>query len=113
MGKGGHLVDLTDFNRLSMAKALKDFSNTVRTSVYIPKMKDIDFGTIPYNNGDTYEKNVSYALETDNGNGPPSIVGQILFNPDNPSEIARELPLAIKTTADKMVINLTRTMKNH
>ena len=105
MGKGGHLVDLTDFNRLSVAKALKDFSDTVRINVTIPKIKDIDFGTIPYNNGDPYEKSVSFSLETDNRNMPPSIVGQMSFDPDNPSEIARELPLAIKTTADKMVIN--------
>jgi len=105
MGKGGHLVDLTDFNRLSVAKALRDFSDTVRINVAIPKVKDIDFGTIPYNNGEPYQKSVSYALETDSGNGPPSIVGRISFDPDNPSEIAREIPLAIRTTADKMVVN--------
>jgi len=105
MGKGGHLVDLTDFNRLSVAKALRDFSDTVRTNVTITKVKDIDFGTIPYNNDETYKKSVSYALETDDGNGPPPIVGWLSLDPDNPSEIARELRLPIRTTPDKMVMN--------
>ena len=112
MGKGGHLVDMTDFNRLSVAKALRDFSETVRTNVTITKVEDIDFGTIPYNNKEIYRKNISYALEMDNGNEPPPIAGRITFDPDNPSEIARELPLAIKTTSDKMVINFNLANTN-
>ena len=48
MGKGGHLVDLTDFNRLSLEKALIDFSETVRAKVQVFDTKDIDLGTINY-----------------------------------------------------------------
>ena len=112
MGKGGHVVDLTDFNRLSVAKALKDFSATVRTKISIPSVKDLDFGTIPYHNGDSYEKNISLAMETDNEKAHPSIVGNISFDPDNPSEIAPELPLAIKTTEDKIVLNFSLANAN-
>jgi len=106
MGKGGHFVDLTDFNRLSVEKALKDFSETVRVSVRIPKAKGIDFGTIPYSNGDfSYSKSISLALQTDKGNTRPAIMGYIKFDPANPSEIATELPLPVKTTEDKIFLN--------
>ncbi len=106
MGKGGHFVDLTDFNRLSVAKALKDFSETVRVNVRIPKARGLDFGTIPYSNGDfSYSKSISLALQTDKGNTRPAIMGYIKFDPENPSEIAPDLPLPIKTTEDKIFLN--------
>ncbi len=106
MGKGGHFVDLTDFNRLSVAKALKDFSETVRVNVRIPKARGIDFGTIPYSNGDfSYSKSISLALQTDKGNTRPAIMGYIKFDPENPSEISPALPLPIKTTEDKIFLN--------
>ena len=106
MGKGGHFVDLTDFNRLSVAKALRDFSDTVRVNVQIPKARDLDFGTIPYRNGDfSYSKNITLAMQTDKGNTRPAIMGHIKLDPENPSEIARELPLQVKTTEDKIFLN--------
>jgi Mg-chelatase subunit ChlD len=106
MGRGGHFVDLTDFNRLSVAKALRDYSETVRINVQIPDARDLDFGTIPYSNGDlSYDKNITLALQTDKGKTRPAIRGHIKLDPQNPSEIARELPLQIKTTEDKIFLN--------
>ncbi|MFQ5779727.1 MAG: vWA domain-containing protein [Nitrospiria bacterium] len=107
MGKGGHFVDLTDFNRLSVAKALMDYSHTVRINVRISKTRNIDFGTIPYRNGTPYQKNISLALKTDNGNVKPAIMGHINFDPENPTEIAREIALPIKTTEDKIFLNFS------
>ena len=106
MGPGGHLVDLTDFNRLSLAKALNDFAETVRYTVNISHAKNIDFGTIPYNSDGPYQKSISLSLDTDTVNTPHSISGHIDFDPDNPSEIAQDHPLEIKTREDKMVLNL-------
>jgi hypothetical protein len=106
MGRGGHFVDLTDFNRLSVAKALRDFSETVRINVQIPKARDLDFGTIPYSNSDfTYSKNITLAMQTEKGNSRPAITGLIKLDPENPSEIHRELPLQVKTTEDKIFLN--------
>jgi hypothetical protein len=106
MGKGGHFVDLTDFNRLSVAKALRDYSETVRINVQIPNARDLDFGTIPYANGDfSYNKNIVLAMETDKGKTMPAIRGLIKFDPQNPSEITRELPLQVKTTEDQIFLN--------
>jgi hypothetical protein len=106
MGKGGHFVDLTDFNRLSVTKALRDYSDTVRINVQIPNAKDLDFGTIPYSNGDfSYNKNITLALKTDKGKTRPVIRGHIKLDPQNPSDITEELPLQIKTTEDKMFLN--------
>jgi hypothetical protein len=106
MGKGGHFVDLTDFNRLSVEKALKDFSETVRISVRLPKAGDLDFGTIPYRNGDfSYSKNISMTMQTDKENTRPAIMGHIQFDPENPSDISKELPLPIETTEDKILLN--------
>ena len=105
MGKGGHLVDLTDFNRLSLQKALDNFAQTVRPSVKFSDIKDIDFGTIPYKNDSQYRKNISFSMQMDKINKPPCIIGHINFDPDNPSEIPQEYPLEIKTSEDKMVLN--------
>jgi hypothetical protein len=105
MGKGGHLVDLTDFNRLSLEKALGNFAQTVRSVVTISSMKDLDFGTIPYKSSHSYQKNLTLNMRPDQTDEPPSIIGHINFDPDNPSEIANEYPLEIKTSEDKMVLN--------
>ena len=106
MGKGGHFVDLTDFNRLSVEKALKDFSETVRIAVQLPKARDLDFGTIPYRNGDfNYNKSISLAMQTDKKNTRPAIMGHIQLDPENPSEIVRNLSLPIETTEDKILLN--------
>lgn len=105
IGPGGHLVDLTDFDRLSLAKALNDFAETVRYNVRISDLEKINFGTIPYKNNESYEKSISLNLQTDRVNGPQPITGHINFDPDNPSEIAKEYPLGIRTTENKMVLN--------
>ena len=105
MGKGGHLVDLTDFNRLSLEKALGNFAQTVRSIVTISSMKDLDFGTIPYRSSQPYQKNLTLNIEADQTNEPPAIIGHIDFDPDNPSEIAKAYPLEIRTSEDKMVLN--------
>jgi hypothetical protein len=106
MGKGGHLVDLTDFNRLSLEKALTNFAETVRTTVRLAEVGDIDLGNIPYNTNLAYEKNVSLSIQTDRANGHPSIMGRINLDPENLFEVAHEYPLAIRTTEDKMVLNV-------
>ena len=105
IGKGGHLVDLTDFNRLSLEKALNDFAQTVRPMVMVSNIKDIDFGTIPYKSTQPYEKNISLNIQTDKIGEAPSIVGHIKFDPDNPSEISQDDPLNIDTAEEKMVLN--------
>ncbi|UCF83844.1 MAG: VWA domain-containing protein [Desulfobacteraceae bacterium] len=105
MGKGGHLVDLTDFNRLSLEKALNDFAQTVRSKVRLAGVKGVDLGTIPYDSARPYQKNITWNIETDKANEVPSIMGRINFDPDNPSEMPQGYPLDIKTTADKMVLN--------
>ena len=105
MGEAGHFVDLTDFDRLSIEKALKDFAQTVRSKVKLANIKRVDFGTVPYNVNLPYEKNISWGIETDKRNVAPPIIGRIKFDPDNPLEIPQGPPLDIKTTADKMVLN--------
>jgi len=105
MGKGGHLVDLTDFNRLSLEKALANFAETVRSTVRLPDTKAIDFGTIPYKHTQPYEKHISFNIQAQKMDQPPSITGRISFDPDNPSEITPDYPLEIKTTENKMVLN--------
>jgi hypothetical protein len=105
MGKGAHLVDLTDFNRLSLEKALTNFAETVRSTVKLPDTKAIDFGTIPYKSTQPYEKYISLNIQAQKMDQPPSITGHISFDPDNPSEIRQDYPLEIKTTEDKMVLN--------
>lgn len=107
MGKGGHIVDLTDFNRLSLEKALENFAQTVRSSVTVSDVDDLYFGTIPYKNNRPYLKKIVFPLQTDTGSEPPPIRGHIKFEPDNPSEISQEYPVEIKTTEDKMVLNFT------
>jgi hypothetical protein len=113
MGKGGHLVDLTDFNRLSLEKALNDFVQTVRSKVTLAGVKGLNLGTVPYDSALPYQKNITWNIETDKENQAPSIIGRINFDPDNPSEIAQGYPLDIKTTIDKMVLNfrLARSAK--
>jgi Mg-chelatase subunit ChlD len=106
MGSGGHLVDLTDFNRLSLEKALNDFAEMVRYSVRIPDVKHLDFGTISYSSDAPYKRNITVGLQADKVDGVHPISGQIRLDPDNPSGLEQELPLEIKTTEDKMVLNL-------
>ena len=105
MGKGGHLVDLTDFNRLSLEKALNDFAQTVRSKVKLAGVKGLNLGTIPYDSTLPYQKNITWNIETDKAIETPSIIGHINFDPDNPSEMPQGYPLDIKTTDDKMVLN--------
>ena len=105
MGKGGHLVDLTNFNRLSLEKALIDFAQKVRAEVKISDITNIDFGTIPYKGSETYEKNLSVGMQTDKIHEPPAIIGSINFDPDNPSEIKGKHHLDIQTTENKMVLD--------
>ena len=105
IGKGGHLVDLTDFNRLSLEKALANFAETVRSTVKLPDKKVIDFGTIPYKHTQPYEKQISLNIQAQKIAWAPSISGHISFDPDNPAEIKQDYPLEIKTTEDKMVLN--------
>ncbi len=105
IGKGGHIVDLTDFNRLSLEKALNDFAQTVRPRIMLSNVSNIDFGTIPYQSNLPYEKNISLNIQTDKIGEAPSIVGHIKFDPDNPSEISQDYPLDIDTTEEKMVLN--------
>ena len=105
MGKGGHLVDLTDFNRLSLEKALANFAETVRATVKFPYTKAIDLGTIPYKQTNPYETNISLKMQTQKMDQPPLIAGRISFDPDNPSEIKQDTPVEIKTAEDKMVLN--------
>ncbi|MCK4729641.1 MAG: hypothetical protein KAT27_11995, partial [Desulfobacterales bacterium] len=104
--------DLTDFNRLSLEKALGNFAQTVRSSVKLSGIKDIDFGTIPYKSSSQYQKNISFNIQTDKINEPPSIIGRINFDPDNPSGIAQKYPLEIKTSEDKMVLNFEMAKSN-
>lgn len=105
MGEAGHFVDLTDFDRLSIEKALNDFARTVRSKIKLANQKQIDFGTVPYNIHTPYEKSVSWRIQTDKRNATPSIVGRIRFDPDNPLQIPQGPPLDIQTTSDKMVLN--------
>lgn len=105
LGKGGHLVDLTDFNRLSLERALKNFAQTVRSKVMLAEIEDMDFGTVPYRNSSTYQKSISVGIQTDKIYKPPSIVGRISFDPDNPSVLPQDYPLEIMASDDKMVLN--------
>ena len=112
MGRGGHLVDLTDFNRLSLEKALSDFAQTVRSKVQVANVKEVDFGTIPYKGSSPYQKNISLNIQTDKLNQAPTIIGQVNFDPDNPAEIQEGHLLDIKTTVDKMVLNFKLPRSN-
>ena len=105
IGKGGHMVDLTDFSRLSLTKALSNFAHTVRSSVTLSDLKEIDFGAIPYKSDSPYTKKITLDIQTDKLIEAPEIVGRIHFDPDNPSEISEEYPLKIKTTEEKMVLS--------
>lgn len=110
LGKAGHFVDLTDFDRLPLEKALLDFAESVRSYVKISPEKNIDLGTIPYKSDEDYHKNVSFSFQTDRINKTPSITAHIDFDPDNPSEISKEIPIEVKTADDKMILNFQ--MKN-
>ncbi len=105
IGNGGHIVDLTDFGRLSLSKALSDFAHTVRSSVKLSDLKEIDFGAIPYKTDSPYKKKITLDIQTEKNIEAPQIVGRIKFDPDNPSEISKEYPLKINTTDEKMVLN--------
>lgn len=109
MGKGGHLVDLTDFNRLSLEKALIDFAGTVRSEVKIVDAKSLNLGTIPYKNNGSYEKNISFSVQTDKINKLPPLTAEINFDPENPSEIKAKDIFKITTTADKILFSLNLT----
>ena len=107
VGEAGHLVDLTDFNRLSLEKALNDFSRSVRSEVKLSRIQKIDLGTIPYKNGRLYKTNISLDMTTIRASEPPSLAGVIDFNPDNPSQINGAAQLKIRSTEDKIVLNFT------
>jgi hypothetical protein len=105
LGQGGHLIDLTNFNRLSLEKALTDFAQTVRSEVRIQNTEHIDFGTIPYKASEPYEKSLSFSMLTDTAVESPAITASINFEPDNPSEIKKAPQIKIQTTENKMVMN--------
>jgi hypothetical protein len=44
-------------------------------------------------------------MQTDKGRTRPAIMGHIKLDPENPSEITREMPLQVKTTEDKIFLN--------
>lgn len=115
MGKGGHLVDLTNFNRLSLEKALIDFAGTVRSEVKIVDAKSLNLGTIPYKNSGSYQKNISFSIQTDNIHKLPPLTAAINFDPENPSEIKAKDIFEIKTTVDKILLsfNLADSNKIH
>ena len=112
MGKGGHLIDLTNFNRLSLEKALTDFAQIVRFEVRLQDIKDINFGTIPYKGRDPYQKSLSFSMHTEKTLESPAITASIKFDPDNPSEIKEEPQLRIQTTEDKMVLSFQMANSN-
>ena len=112
IGEGGHLIDLTNFNRLSLEKALTDFAQTVRSEVRLQDMKDIDFGTIPYKGSEPYQKSLSFSMHTDKTLESPAITASIKFDPDNPSEIKEEPQIKIQTTENKMVLSFQITNSN-
>ena len=112
IGKGGHLIDLTDFNRLSLEKALIDFAQTVRSEVIIQDIKAIDFGTIPYKGSEPYQKSLSFSMHSDKVLEAPAITASIKFDPDNPTEIKEEPQIKIQTTEDKMVLNFQMVNSN-
>jgi Mg-chelatase subunit ChlD len=105
MGESGHLVDLTDLNRLPVEKALHDFAQSVRTKVRLAGAKDIDFGTVPYKGDPLYQRRISVDIQTDSFGKSPNITGRIHFRPDNPSELSDGYPVKIKTTNDKLVLD--------
>ena len=112
IGEGGHLIDLTNFDRLSPEKALSDFAQTVRSEVRLQDIKDIDFGTIPYKGSDPYQKNLSFSIHTDKTLESPAITASIKFDPDNPSEIKAEPQIKIQTTENKMVLSFQMANSN-
>jgi hypothetical protein len=112
IGEGGHLIDLTNFNRLSLEKALTDFAQTVRSEVRIQNIKDIDFGTIPYKGSEPYQKSLSFGMQADKALESPAITASIKFDPDNPSEIKEEPQIKIQTTEDKMVLSFEMVNSN-
>ena len=112
MGESGHLVDLTDFNRLPLEKALMNFADSVRLAVNLPHLPAFDFGSIPYKADGPYQKSVSIGIETEKVDSPPSILGHITFDPDNPSEIAQSHPVKIKASRDKMVLTFELAESN-
>ena len=113
MGKGGHLVDLTNFNRLSLEKALIDFAGTVRSEVKLVDAKSLNLGTIPYKNSGSYQKNISFSIQTDKINKLPSLTAAINFDPENPSEIKAKDIFEIKTTVDKIFLSFKLADSNN
>ncbi len=104
MGKAGHLVNLTDFNRLPLERALANFAESVRSTVNLPQLAAIDFGTIPHKITGPYQRSISFGIKTEKSEEPPSIMGLVDFDPDNPSEIGKKHPVQIKASEDKMVL---------
>lgn len=113
MGKGGHLVDLTNFNRLSLEKALIDFAGTVRSELKLVDAKSLNLGTIPYKNSGSYQKNISFNIQTDKISKLPSLTAAINFDPENPSEIKAKDIFEIKTTIDKMFLSFKLADSNN
>ena len=112
MGKAGHLVNLTDFNRLPLEKALANFADSVRSTVNLPQLASIDFGTIPHKVTGPYQRSISFGIKTEKADEPPSIMGLVDFDPDNPSEIAKKHLVEIKASNDKMVLTFELAESN-
>ncbi|MBW2072279.1 MAG: VWA domain-containing protein [Deltaproteobacteria bacterium] len=105
MGKTGHLVDLTDFSRLSLEKALQDFARSVRAYVKVPALETVNLGTIPFKADSLYEKTISLPLITDKIEKAPPITGVVKFEPDNPSAVSSKGLIQVKTTEDRLVLD--------
>jgi len=112
MGKAGHLVNLTDFNRLPLEKALANFAESVRSTVNLSQLASIDFGTIPHKVTGQYQRSISFDIKTEKTDEPPSIMGRVDFDPDNPSEIAQKHLVQVKASTDKMVLTFELAESN-
>ena len=112
MGAGGHLVDLTNFNRLSLEKALMDFAATVRSEIKLVDASNLNLGTIPYKSSEPYQRNISLNMQTESAVASPSLTWSINFDPENPSEIKQKDLFKIKTTTDRMLLSFNVANSN-
>jgi hypothetical protein len=106
MGSGAHLVDLTDFNRLPLEKALKDFAKAVRTQILLANIEHINLGKIPYRGASQITRNIILNGKADDGGSLPSIMGKLRFDLNNPSTISHGSPLTVATTDENITIRL-------
>ncbi|MDY6844677.1 MAG: vWA domain-containing protein [Thermodesulfobacteriota bacterium] len=112
MGKGGHLVDLTDFNRLSLEQALKNFAQTVRYEIRLSHIKNLDFGTIPYRCSTSYQKNIFLTAQSELDQETPSLKGLVSFDPENPTGIDNNSSVEVRNSANKIVLSFNVTECN-